>query len=204
MGATVLPRAAEIKPAGFLPSSRSVAFRRAAWAQWPYPEWLDYCEDLVFDLGLREQGRRFAFEPRAVAHFRPRSTFTAFFKQYYRYARGDGKADLWRKRHAVRYVTYLAAFPALLALSIAASPWWLLALAAGFAAYMRTPYRRLWTDLASLSWGDRLRAILLAPAIRAVGDIAKMCGYPVGLAWRWRHRDEPAIHWRAAARSVPH
>ncbi len=202
MGATVLPRAAEIQPATFLPSSRSVAFRRAAWERWPYPEWLDYCEDLVFDLGLRELGQRFVFEPRAVAHFRPRSSFRAFFKQYYRYARGDGKADLWRKRHAVRYITYLVALPALLGLGIAASPWWLLALAAGFAAYLRTPYRRLWPALRDLPWGQRAHALLLPPAIRVVGDVAKMCGYPVGLWWRRRHRDEPAIRWRAALRAA--
>ena len=44
--------------------------------------------------------------PTAIAHFRPRSSLRAFFKQYYRYSRGDGKADLWRKRHAIRYGAY--------------------------------------------------------------------------------------------------
>jgi hypothetical protein len=32
------------------------------------------------------------------------------------------------------------------------------------------------------------------PAIRVVGDIAKMIGYPVG--WRWRLRYDPP-DWRA-------
>ena len=50
----------------------------------------------------------------------------SYFRQYYRYARGDGKADLWRKRHAIRYVIYLIALPALLLLSVFHSPWWLL------------------------------------------------------------------------------
>ena len=124
MGATVLPRARDIDPATFLPSSRSVAFLRRAWAQWPYPEWLDYCEDLVFDIGLRELGYRFVFRPRALARFRPRASMKAFFKQYYRYARGDGKADLWRKRHLVRYATYLLAGPALVLLGILHTSWW--------------------------------------------------------------------------------
>jgi glycosyltransferase involved in cell wall biosynthesis len=57
LGATTLPALAEIDPATFAPSSRSVAFRRAAWAAvGGYPEWLDYCEDLVFDFGLRDAG----------------------------------------------------------------------------------------------------------------------------------------------------
>src|SRR3954466_1146359 len=92
MGATVLPDLADIKVESFLPSSRSVAFRKEAWARvGGYPEWLDYCEDLVCDMRLRESGCNFVFVPEAVAHFRPRSNLRAFFVQYYRYARGDGK-----------------------------------------------------------------------------------------------------------------
>jgi len=197
MGATVLPRQREIAPARFLPSSRSVAFLRSAWERWPYPEWLDYCEDLVFDLGLRELGYRSEFRPAALARFRPRSNLGAFFRQYYRYARGDGKADLWRRRHAIRYATYLLGLPGLLALSMAVSPWWLLLLAAGVGLYISAPYRRLLPELGGLSWSGRLQAIALVPLIRLVGDVAKMIGYPVGLAWRWRHRADPAIHWRA-------
>ncbi|OQY23130.1 MAG: hypothetical protein B6I35_04485 [Anaerolineaceae bacterium 4572_32.2] len=112
MGATVLPEAREIDPASFNPSSRSVAFRKSAWAVvGGYPEWLDYCEDLIFDFRLRERLGPFLFAPEALVHFRPRSNLRTFFIQYYRYARGDGKADLWRRRHAIRYLTYLVATP---------------------------------------------------------------------------------------------
>src|SRR5438093_1607045 len=55
MGATVLPSVTDIRPEAFLPSSRSVAFRKQAWAKaGGYPEWLDYCEDLVFDMRMKE------------------------------------------------------------------------------------------------------------------------------------------------------
>jgi hypothetical protein len=114
----------------------------------------------------------------------------AFFIQYYRYARGDGKADLWRKRHAVRYLTYLVAAPALLFLAWWHSPLWLLALLAGTAAYTLVPYRRLSRTIKTLSWDQRLYAMALVPCIRLVGDVAKMAGYPVGWVWRARHRDE--------------
>ena len=110
MGATVLPAVEDVAPATFLPSSRSVAFRRAAWERaGRYPEWLDYCEDVVFDLALRREGVRQRFVPDARVAFRPRPSLPAFFRQYYRYARGDGKADLWRRRHAIRYGVYLGA-----------------------------------------------------------------------------------------------
>jgi len=197
MGATVLPTLAEVDPATFLPSSRSVAFTKTAWAAaGGYPEWLDYCEDLIFDFRLREVAGPFGWAPDAIAHFRPRGSLAAFYKQYYRYARGDGKADLWRKRHAIRYATYLVALPGLLALAVLHSPAWLLALLAGAAAYCRTPYRRLWPRLAPLTPRDRLAALLLVPAIRVVGDVAKMLGFPAGWLWRLRNWSRPEIHWR--------
>ena len=203
MGATVLPDVEDIDPTTFLPSSRSVAFTKAAWeAAGRYPEWLDYCEDLIFDLRLREEVGRFAWAPAALAHFRPRSTAKAFTKQYYRYARGDGKADLWRTRHAVRYVTYLVALPALVGLSILHRPWWLAGLVGGAAAYCRTPYRRLNKHLPALSPNERLHAIALVPFIRALGDLAKMAGYPTGWAWRIRNWRRPEIHWRKTGSSL--
>lgn len=197
MGATVLPHVREVDPATFLPSSRSVAFRPAAWqAASGYPEWLDYCEDLIFDLRLRALYGPFPFAPDARVHFRPRGSLRAFARQYYRYARGDGKADLWRRRHAIRYLTYLVVAPLLVALALLHSPWWWLALLAGAAAYTATPYRRLWPLLAGYGPLDRLKAILLVPIIRVTGDVAKMIGYPAGLAWRWRNRHRPEVHWR--------
>jgi glycosyltransferase involved in cell wall biosynthesis len=190
LGATVLPILANVKPEKFLPSSRSVAFRKAAWERvGGYPEWLDYCEDLVFDFKLRELGP-FAFAPRAIAYFRPRKSPITFFKQYYRYARGDGKADLWRVRHAVRYSTYLIAVPAIFLLGLWRTPlWWLLFLVGG-AIIFWTPYKRLWPMIRSYGFADKVKAILWVPIIRVTGDIAKMIGYPVGVLWRLQHQSQ--------------
>jgi cellulose synthase/poly-beta-1,6-N-acetylglucosamine synthase-like glycosyltransferase len=196
MGATVLPAREDVHPATFLPSSRSVAFRKEAWtAIGGYPEWLDYCEDLVFDLSLRERGLSIAFAPEAVVHFRPRGTVRAFWRQYFRYARGDGKADLWRTRHAVRYATY-ASLLVLIALGGRGRWLWPVALAGG-GMYLRRPYRRLAATLPPLSPAQCLTAIVATPIIRGVGDIAKMCGYPVGVCWRIRHHG-PRWNWRDA------
>ncbi len=188
MGSTVLPMRRDINPEAFLPSSRSVAFLKTAWeAVGGYPEWLDYSEDLVFDFALREKYGTFPLAETAVAYFRPRSDLQSFFWQYYRYARGDGKADLWRKRHLVRYLTYLFGLPFIFGL-IWREKWygWLF-LGLGVGGYCKRPAERLWDN----TWGwrppSRLRAFALIPIIRLVGDTAKMIGYPVGLWWRWRN-----------------
>jgi len=187
LGATTLPLIDEIQPARFAPSSRSVAFTRRAWESvGGYPEWLDYCEDLIFDFALRDAGCRFGWAPAAIVHFRPRSSPRAFFFQYYRYARGDGKADLWRTRHALRYATYLGLPLGLL--TARRRPWLLAPLGLAAAGYVRRPYCRLRPLLPSLSPVERVLAIGWVPLVRLIGDVAKMLGYPVGWAWRLRHR----------------
>lgn len=190
MGSTVLPTRKDVDPASFLPSSRSVAFLKTAWETvGGYPEWLDYSEDLIFDMALRDQYGEFPLVDTAVAYFRPRGSLRAFYRQYYRYARGDGKADLWRKRHAIRYATYLIGLPLILWAVWREKIWGLLLLIAGVGAYSGRPARRVWEN----TWGwrppARIRALALIPIIRLVGDVAKMIGYPVGLWWRWRNRD---------------
>lgn len=189
MGATVLPSVEDVDPATFLPSSRSVAFRKSAWAAvGGYPEWLEHSEDLVFDIALRDRFGPFVFAPDAVAYFRPRSSLRSYYRQYFAYARGDGKANLWPKRHLIRYATYLLALPLLLRM-IWRDKWpgWAL-LAFGIGAYSRRPAERLWHN----TWGwrppARARAFALIPIIRFVGDVAKMLGYPAGLWWRLRNR----------------
>jgi glycosyltransferase involved in cell wall biosynthesis len=196
MGATVLPELREINPAHFLPSSRSVAFRKRAWAAvGGYPEWLDYCEDLVLDFRLRDRYGPFAFAPEALVHFRPRSSLRDFFVQYFRYARGDGKADLWRRRHAIRYLTYLVAVPLIAAAGAVANPWyWALYLVA-IPGMLWVGWRRLARVWGGLNVAQRLQAALWVPVIRVTGDAAKMVGYPAGVWWRWRHRAQ-VPDWR--------
>ena len=197
LGATTLPLAREINSATFLPSSRSIAFRKsAASAIGCYPEWLDFCEDLVFDLRLRAQSGPFAFAPDAVVYFRPRAGLRQFFRQYYLYARGDGKANLWLKRHLIRYLTYVALTPVIFIAGALLHPaLWLLYLL-GAADYLYQPYRRLPSvmrrapDKSRSAW---LYCIVMIPLIRLTGDVAKMIGYPVG--WRWRLAQRPP-DWR--------
>ncbi len=199
LGATTLPLAREIEGASFLPSSRSIAFRKAAaQAIGGYPEWLDFCEDLVFDLRLREQGGPFAFAPDAVVYFRPRRGLRQFFRQYFLYARGDGKANLWFKRHLIRYLAYFALTPGIFAAGALIHPaLWLLYLI-GVIEYLYLPCRRLpdvMRRAPKLSWQVWLICIVMIPLIRFTGDLAKMIGYPVG--WRWRLAQRPP-DWRGA------
>ena len=185
----------EIDPARFLPFGQSVAFRKELWRRAEgYPEWASHCEDILFDQALLRSGARFAFEPGALVHFRPRESLRAFGRQYFFYARGDGVAGLWPLRHALRYATYLGAVGVLLAAR--RRPALLALLAPGAVAYTRAPLRRLRRRTPDLPRAKLVRAAAIIPVIRLVGDLAKMLGFPVGVLRRMR---DPKLRAEIAA-----
>ncbi|WP_082886196.1 glycosyltransferase [Microbacterium oleivorans] len=185
LSAAITPLASEISERTFLPSSRSVMFKRTLWsAAGGYPEWLDYSEDLVFDLAMLNAGGRLNLIVNATVSWSGRSSIQQFFKQYYRYARGDGKAQLWTKRHIARYIAYLFATVAISMASRGRAVALLLALPLGAAYLRRTVCRLLRHE--NLSPVERICGIVIAPLIVSIGDIAKMAGYPAGLLWRSR------------------
>ncbi|NCC33541.1 MAG: glycosyltransferase [Chloroflexia bacterium] len=181
----------EIDPVTFMPFGKSMAFRRSLWEEaGGFPEWLSHCEDLVFAQAAEQAGFRRTFAPSALVYFRPRSSLGAFARQYYFYARGDGMAGLWPKRHAIRYLVYSSTalmltaaryVPKLRGPSAAL-------VALGLSAYTYRPYRRLLTRLKGRPGLEQLTALALVPVIRVVGDIAKMVGYPVGRLKRRRRK----------------
>ncbi len=175
VGAVGLPRAGEIDPAHYPPSSGSLLVRRR-WLDHVggYPEWLDYGEDLWLDRMVWSEGGWFVHAPGADVWNRPRSSLPDFFRQYYHYAWGDGRAGMLGKRHAARFAAYA------LGLRLARRPTWAgtaLLLVLGY-QYLRRPVARA----RELQRG-RSAAPALVPLVRVVGDVAKMLGYAAG---RWR------------------
>ncbi len=177
LGAVALPLAHEIDPARYPPSSGSVMFRRE-WLErvGGYPGWLDFGEDLWLDRRVWAQGGWFVHAPGADVGIRPRATTSAFFHQYFNYGAGDGRAQMLGRRHALRYGGYLAA--GLLASRL--GRWWALFLGALLVTRSLRPYRRLGTVLADVPRASPVLAAVLVPALRVVGDFAKMVGYAAG------------------------
>jgi glycosyltransferase involved in cell wall biosynthesis len=177
MATVNLPDAEEIDPATFMPSSRSVAFRRTAIeAAGGYPEWLDIGEDMYVDHRWRELGLDLRFAPEAVVHWRLRSTLRDTWVQYFRYARGDAIAGMYAERHAVRFGVYGLG---LYALGTRGAGRKLAALAGGL-AYASRPLRRAAARFDDA--GERAAALAAVPALMAFIDLAKMAGYLAGLA----------------------
>jgi glycosyltransferase involved in cell wall biosynthesis len=178
--------AAEVDPERFMPSARSVAFRRdAIEAVGGYPEWLAIGEDMWVNHRWRELGMRIAFAPEAVVRWPMRPDLRSTWIQYFRYARGDALAGLYPERHALRFATY----GALAAVLAGRRTWPKLAAATAGAAYAGPPVRRAWTRLAHPT--QRAAATVTVPGLLAWVDAAKMAGYAAGLSDRLRGRASP-------------
>ena len=175
----------EIRPDRYLPSARSVAFRRDAFeTAGGYPEWLSIGEDMLLNHRWRALGLRMQLAEGAVVYRRPRSNLRAYLTQFFRYAAGDALGGMHARRHAARFAAYggltLATF------SRGRMPKVLVAL--GGAAYAARPIRRAFRLLPT--GRDRAAASVAVPLLMGATDAAKMAGYLVGRLRRGMHRGD--------------
>ncbi len=176
-----LLEADELDEATFMPSGRSVAFRRnAIEAAGGYPEWLDIGEDMYVNQRWRELGLEMRLARDAVVRWRPRPTLVETWVQYFRYARGDALAGMYPERHAVRFAVYSGA---LWAWTTRGALRKLATIAAG-PAYAAKPVKRAVSRFDHPT--DRVKAVAAVPTLMAFVDTAKMAGYVAGLVARRR------------------
>jgi glycosyltransferase involved in cell wall biosynthesis len=180
--AVAVPDRSELRAETFMPSSRSVAFRRDAFLEaGGYPEWLARGEDMYLNLRWRERGARMELAPDAIVEWRVRPSLAEHWRQYSDYARYDAIAGMYPQRHAIRFGVYAAAAAACLGRRRG-----LLALGAvAGALYAAKPIRRA---LRRVQPNDRGKALAAVPALMAFTDVAKMTGYVRGLRERRRAR----------------
>ncbi|HUG88548.1 MAG TPA: glycosyltransferase, partial [Actinomycetota bacterium] len=181
-GAIAAPEPHEIDEARFMPSSRSIGFRRDMFERTGgYPEWLETGEDLYLDHRLRDLYADMRFVPQAVAHWHIRPSLGETFRQYFGYAEGDGRAGMYPERHLVRFTAYGA-----LAYAVARRRRPLLAaIAIGGSVYAGRRVRRAFRMLPARP-GGRAATAALIPGLMVMVDVAKMAGYVSGLLQKSR------------------
>ncbi len=178
--AIAIPEAEEIEEGSFMPSSRSIAFRRQAFERaGPYPEWLSVGEDMYLNHRFRHGYVDMRFVPDAVAYWRIRPDLVSTLRQYFRYAEGDGIAGMYPERHALRFAVYAAG-----AYALATRHRWVLGgLGAAAALYASRRIRRAFRALPGRPV-ERGAAVGAIPALMGLIDVAKMAGYVSGLLRR--------------------
>lgn len=95
----------------FLPSSRSVAFRKKVWREINgYPEFLDSSEDIYFNLQLKKKNKKFIMAQNAIVYWHPRSPNQSIFKQFYVMARSSAYGGIIKKSVYFLFLRYLLGF----------------------------------------------------------------------------------------------
>jgi glycosyltransferase involved in cell wall biosynthesis len=180
IAAATIPASYEFKK-DWLPSSRSVAFKKDVWQKvGGYPEWIPICEDIIFDLAIQKLGVPIVYIREPLVFWRPRTTLAAYCKQLYRYTKSDGHGNLWLERQVIRYGVYGASL-VVLYLSLYINRLSAIVLVIGMLVYMKKFWKRWLAFSEQLSLAKKIAGFILLPLVIAIGDVAKMCGWPVGV-----------------------
>ncbi|HET9950221.1 MAG TPA: glycosyltransferase [Candidatus Eisenbacteria bacterium] len=172
-GVVSAPRLKEIDLDRFLPSTRSVAFRREAWRKaGGFDEALAHNEDTPFALAMKKAGCRFAFAPAAIVGWRPRGDLSAFYRQHRRFGFGDGESRVQGWFYATIAIKYGAAL-ALGALGFLFPAAWIV-LATGAVLFALQQASR------GVGRIGALEALVGVPLLKVVYDVAYLSGYVRG------------------------
>ncbi len=168
--------------ARYYPSSRSIAFRKAAWAAaGGYPEWLYAAEDTLFNIRLRQLGYRFAFCRDAIVRWRPRETWAQVWRQRFNYGRGNGRVGFGVRGYSTNIRYHLA-----MLLPLLLTPWTLLGPLVSLGVIAVHVRRHLWAQ-AARGWREtgRLATLLRVLALMEWVRLAGIVGFLRGRLDRW-------------------
>jgi len=178
----ILPE--KLDPENFMPSARSVAFRKNVWERvGGFNEKLERAgEDTLFNYRAKRQGVGFLTVKDALVSWEVPSTWTEAFDKFYYYAKGDGQAGIWWhpsqriSTHSFKisaiYARYLLGLVFLI-LGLFFPPLWV-ALAVLIALYL------FWSIVKNYNNVKVWQATFILPAIQIVSDFAVMAGFLVG------------------------
>lgn len=84
----------------FLPSTRSMAFRKELWSRvGGFNERNSHSEDTPFSIAMRKASKQFVFVPDAIVRWSLVQGYGALFRTIGRYALGDGEQRLWMSQY---------------------------------------------------------------------------------------------------------
>jgi glycosyltransferase involved in cell wall biosynthesis len=170
-------------PRSFLPSGRSIAFRKSVWEEvGGYSENLQWGEDTLFNYHILKKGIKIARVPNATVSWSPPNTLPEVFNKFYMYAIGDAQTGIWWHpgknlcTHNIKimsiFARYLIGLSALV-LSIF-SLFFLYILILGFILYTSWSLYKMRNEVKNQF------SLMLVPLIQIISDVAVMSGFLSG------------------------
>jgi glycosyltransferase involved in cell wall biosynthesis len=93
-----MPKLETVNKETFLPSSRSIAFKKSCWEKvGMYPTMTYTAEDTLFDLKMKKEGFKFFFAEKAFVYWDCPFDLEDAKKKHFSYGFGDGQLKLFKK-----------------------------------------------------------------------------------------------------------
>lgn len=166
----------KLDPENFLPSSRSIAFKKSAWKSvGGYNEALDMCEDLVFARDLKKSGLQFVTVKNAIVYWPQRKTIWQAAKQFFNYAKGDGQARYFRRSTPYLFGRYFLGLILFLYALVFQSYLVLLLMFFLFLSYT------FWSIRKNYKYVNKKSAFLFLPLLQFTSDITVISGVVYGM-----------------------
>lgn len=160
----------------FLPSSRSIAFKKSAWAAVKgYPENLDTAEDLLFARNLRDAGMNYELARDAIVYWPQKKSLSSAFVQFFKYARGDGQALYFRPQTPLIFARYAIGLALLVVAILYRSQF------VGFGIIGLLCSYSIWSIWKNYRYIRSPMAFFILPALQVTADIATLTGITVGM-----------------------
>ncbi len=175
-GLTIVYVEEEVDAASFLPSARSMAFTKNAWeAAGRFPEEVDFGEDTLFGVRMREVGIAPTLALDATVGWHPPHGFGGLARTTFRWGRGDAAARVRGARYKRTIGALIASVVLVVALAWIKPVLALLGLAPMVPGIWRTTRHKYAHEEHPAKW-------ILLPASRAVATSSNLAGYVVGRA----------------------
>lgn len=181
-------RVEAVNPKTFLPSTRSMAFRKELWSRvGGFNERNSHSEDTPFSIAMRKASKQFIFVPDAIVRWSLVQGYGALFRTISRYALGDGEQRLWISQYRLLSLGFLLEIGFIIAGFIFSPILWLFG-AACLLSYLYLP-------LMATRFPRHMSSFYQVPLMKATIISANLFGFYRGLL---RRSTSPASNIRQA------
>ena len=160
----------------FLPASRSMAFRKSVWEKvGGFPEEFSNNEDYVFAHKLKNVGAKIVFEKKAIVNWIPRKNLKEAFVMFFRFAKGDAEAGIFRSNVLLVLARYLLGLY-IVFLSILYKSFM-----GAYVLFISLLLYTIWFIKKNYRYINNKQAIQILPFLQFTADFAVLTGTTIGL-----------------------
>lgn len=165
----------KVNYSNFLPSTRSIAFKKSIWEKiGGFDEKFSHNEDYVFAKKLNLHKAKILFAKNAVVSWIPKENIKEAFIMFFRFAFGDGESKIIRGKVIFIFARYLYYLYFLAYFSIVRSPIFF-----GLTTVFPLIYI-VWSIKKNYKYVKDTRAFIILPILQIVSDLAVLIGTSFG------------------------